>query len=157
MCSSDLLDPIAGVAEAEWYGARGVRRVTGESGTVLVVTTVNSAASTASVTIGSTATETVGGRPRAVFVHSPGVLSTRWRSVSDEEYWRTPASLRGPFKRPAKFKDPPGPPVVFPVVLAMTPNAGKGWGFLLEKLVKAPTRQAIKAVRPKLAKAATGA
>ena len=151
------VDPVAIAAEAEWYGAKGVRKVTGQSGTVKVVTTINAATSSATVAIGSAANESVGGKPRAVFVHSPGVLSTRWKSVSEEEYWKTPESLRGPFRRPPKFKDPPGPQLVFPVVLATTPGAGKGYGFLLEKLVKAPTRQAIKAVRPKLAKAATGA
>jgi len=160
-------EAIATHAESEWYGAKGVQRRTGVSGTINVVTSVDIAASTANVSIGSAATEIVqltgtggskrtGNRPRAVFVHSPSILSKTYRSVTVEDYWKTPPDLRGPFTKPAKWpKDAGFQPLTFPVVVDK--DFGElGHGFLLEKLVKAPTRKAIKAIVPKLAKAATG-
>lgn len=151
------LEPIAANARAEWYGPRGVRERTGVSGDVSVVTTIDAAKAVARVAIGSAATELAGGKPRAVFVHSPGILSKSFKAVDAATYWRTPKELQGPFHKPKNWKDEPGiPPQQFPCIIVH--EAGTlGHGFLLEKLVKAPTRKGIKAATKQLATAATGA
>lgn len=152
------LEPIAANARAEWYGPRGVRERTGVSGQVDVVTTIDAGKAEARVAIGSAATEGANGKPRAVYVHSPGVLSTTLKAVDAETFWRTPKVLQFAFRRPKGWKDDPGqPPQGFPAITVGTEGAGKGYGFLLEKLVKAPTRKAMKAAARQLATAATGA
>jgi hypothetical protein len=143
------LEPVAANAEAEWYGPRGVK--------VDVVTTVDATRSTATVAVGSKATDLAKGKPRVVYIHSPGVMALSWESVDERTYWRTPKSLQGPFKRPPGWQPKPGEErLTFPVVLRVDPMGGKGHGFLLQTLIKAPARKAIKFVTPKLAKAATG-
>lgn len=152
------LDPIAANARAEWYGPRGVRERTGVSGQVSVVTTIDTAKAEARVAIGSAATDGANGKPRAVYVHSPGVLSTTLKAVDAETFWRTPKVLQFAFHRPKGWRDDPGlPPQQFPAILVGSDGAGKGHGYLLEKLVKAPTRKAIKSAVKQLATAATGA
>lgn len=151
------LEPVAMNAEAEWYGPRGVKPRTGESGEVDVVTTVDTTRSTATVAVGSKATDLAKGKPRVVYIHSPGVMALSWESVDEQTYWRTPKSLQGPFRRPPGWKPKPGEErLTFPVVLRVDPMGGKGHGFLLQTLVKAPAKKAIESVTPKLAKAATG-
>lgn len=153
----DALEPIARHAAAEWYGPRGVTPRTGVSGDVSVVTTVDIQHATAVVSVGSAATEVVAkNKPRAVFVHSPSPLAMGYESVTPEQYWRTPKHLRGPFSRPPRWRDDAGePPIRFPVVLKHIGNTSS-YGFLLTKLVTQPARRAVKAVVPRLAKAAKG-
>ncbi len=151
------LEPVAANAEAEWYSPRGVKPRTGESGKVDVVTTLDVSRSTATVAVGSRATDLAKGKPRVVYIHSPGILALSWESVDEQTYWRTPKNRQGPFRRPPKWRPKPGEEAMtFPVVLAADPMGGKGHGFLLQTLIKAPARKAIKLVTPKLAKAATG-
>lgn len=151
------LEPVAANAEAEWYGPRGVKPRTGESGKIDMVTTVDATQSTATVAVGSRATDLAKGKPRVVYIHSPGVMALSWKSVNEQTYWRTPKSLQGPFKRPSGWKPKPGEEqLTFPVVLQVDPMGGKGYGFLLQTLIKSPAKKAIKFVTPKLAKAATG-
>jgi len=161
-------DVVAAAAEAEWYGPRGVKSRTGMSGDIDVVSTVNASAGTVNVSIGSRGTKVVqltgaggskrtGNRPYAVFVRSASAVALVLQAVDHETYWRTLKNLRGPYHRPEGWVDEPGvPPQKFPAVYVSPDNAGTGHGYLLEKLVKAPTRKAIKAILPKLAKAATG-
>lgn len=151
------LEPVAANAEAEWYGPRGVKPRTGESGKIDMVTTVDATQSTATVAVGSRATDLAKGKPRVVYIHSPGEMALSWKSVNEQTYWRTPKSLQGPFKRPPGWKPKPGEEqLTFPVVLQVDPMGGKGYGFLLQTLIKSPVKKAIKFVTPKLAKAATG-
>lgn len=153
-----VMDPIAATAGAEWYGPRGVRVRTGTSGEIDVVTTIDIGKAEARVAIGSRATDMVGSKPRVVYIRSPGALSTTLKAVDAETYWRTPKSIQFAFHRPKGWKDDAGqPPQQFPAIFVGTEGAGKGHGALLEKLVKAPTRKAIKAAIRKLATAATGA
>ena len=161
-------EAIATVAEGEWYGPRGVQERTGRSGEINVVTSIDMVKGAATVSVGSAATEIVqltgtggsarrGNRPRAVFVHSPGILATTYRHVTPEQYWRTERDMQGYYHRPSSWRDDPGKPAQkFPVIKVHVPGAPLGYGFLLEKLVKAPTRKAIKALIPKIAAAATG-
>lgn len=153
----DALDIVAAEARREWYGVRGVEERTGISGEIDVVTTIDAAKAEARAAIGSRATALVGGKPRAVYIHSRGVFSTTLRAVDPETYWRTPKALQFAFRRPKGWRDDPGKPAQqFPAIKVGAEGAGTGYGFLLEKLVKAPTRKAIKALIPKIAAAATG-
>jgi len=152
------LEPIAATARAEWYGPRGVRPRTGTSGEVDVVTTIDISKAEARVAIGSRATDLAGNKPRVVYIRSPGALSTTLKAVDAETYWRSPKSIQFAFNRPKGWRDDAGqPPQGFPAIFVGTEGAGKGYGALLEKLVKAPTRRAIKMAIGKLATAATGA
>lgn len=152
------LEPIAANARAEWYGPRGVRERTGVSGQIDVVTTINAGKAEARVAIGSRATDMVGSKPRVVYIRSPGALSTTLKAVDADTYWRSPKSIQFAFHRPKGWKDDAGqPPQKFPAIFVGTEGAGKGYGALLEKLVKAPARKAIKAATRQLATAATGA
>ena len=152
------LEPIAAAARAEWYGPRGVRERTGRSGEIDVVTTIDVAKAEARVSIGSRETELAGGKPRVVYIRSPGALSTTLKAVDADTYWRTPKEIQFAFRRPKGFRDDPGrPPQGFPAIFVGTEGAGKGYGAMLEKLVKAPARKAIKVSVRQLAKAATGA
>ena len=158
---------IADYAEQEWYGRRGVQPRTGESGKIDVVTTVNLDAGEATVSIGSRGTSIVqltgtrgssrtGNRPYAVFVRSPGVFSLAYRHVTHDQYWASPEADRGPYHRPAAWRDDPGmPPQKFPAIIVKVEGA-VGHGYLLETLVKKPTRNAVKKLIPQIAKAATG-
>ena len=151
------LEPIAQAAVREWYGPRGVTPRTGVSGDVSVQTAVDISRATAKVSIGSAASELVAkNKARAYFVHSPSPLALGYESVTPAEYWRSPRHLRGPFHRPNGWRDDPGkPPTVFPVVIRHVGNTSSH-GYLLVKLVSQPARRAIKAIMPKLARAAKG-
>jgi hypothetical protein len=65
------LQTVANAAEAKWYGPQGVRRQTGRSGDMDVVTTIDAGRGIIRVSVGSTDTRTVGkrGAPLAAFVH----------------------------------------------------------------------------------------
>lgn len=160
------LAPVATYAEAEWYGPRGVQPRTGESGKIDQTLTITRGGDLISVGIGSRGTRIVeltgangskrrGSRPYAVFVQSPGVLSSTYKSVTRKEYFETDKDHRGPYSRPKGWVDKPGETTVFPVIKVHEPGA-IGHGFLLTKLVKVPANKAIKLAIPKIAKAATG-
>jgi hypothetical protein len=150
------LEPVAANARQEWYGPRGVRERTGRSGDVVVTTTIDVTRASATVAIGTTDTSMSGRKARVFYIHTPGVLASHWKSVSEARYWQTPESLRGPFRRPETWRDDPGAPLTFPVVKVSPDNAGKGHGYLFVALIRTPARRAVKAVTAKLAKAATG-
>lgn len=89
------LEPIAQTARAQWYGPNGVKRVTGASGDIQVVTTIAADMSTVTVAVGSTDTRLVKGadgrsRPRATTIHRPGALAaaTKRVEISKDEYFR---------------------------------------------------------------------
>lgn len=136
---------VAADARAEWYGSRGVRLITGQTGDIRTVTTIDVSRSVVRVAVGSTDTEGSAKQPRVVFVHSPGPMGRKLVSVSVERWRETPRYARGPFSIEnvpaafrAKFKD-----VKFPAIYEIADNAGKGHGYLLEKLVKAPMRKQV--------------
>lgn len=89
----EVLQPVADHARAEWYGPRGVKRDTGASGDIRVVTTIDVGRHTVTTAVGSTDTKMVKGRdgrarPRATAIHRPGALAMEWVQVTDSEYWR---------------------------------------------------------------------
>lgn len=75
---------LAQQATAAWYGPNGVYRVTGASGDIEVVTTVSE--TEVRVSVGSTDTELVRGKPRAMLVHRAGPLSRRKGVNHDGKY-----------------------------------------------------------------------
>ena len=94
------LAPVAAYAKAEWYGPMGVQPRTGESGKIDQTLTITHGGDLISVGIGGRGTRIVeltgangskrrGNRPYAVFVQSPGVLSSTYKSVTHKEYYKT--------------------------------------------------------------------
>lgn len=76
---------VADRARAEWYGPNGVTRQTGQSGDIVVVTTVTP--NEVRVGLGSTDTRKAGNRFVAMFVHRPGRLATEPKLVTRDEWW----------------------------------------------------------------------
>src|SRR3990167_2623278 len=62
-------------ARAAWCGPAGVRRVTGLSGDIRVVTTIDAGRGELRVSVGSTDPRMAGGRPVPTYVHRPTRLS----------------------------------------------------------------------------------
>lgn len=60
---------VAQKARAEWYGPNGVKRRTGQSGNVQVITTFDRSRGEVRVSIGSVDTRKVDGKPLAALVH----------------------------------------------------------------------------------------
>lgn len=90
------LEPLATQAEADWYGASGVQRVTGLSGDMAVVTVLDVGRGVARVSVGSTDTRPAGKRGARVphFVRRPGRLSTAVRVVDRAGFLAVPKSTR---------------------------------------------------------------
>lgn len=89
----EVLEPIRDDALRRWYGPDGVTRITGRSGDIQIVTTLDVGTQEVRVAIGSTDTRMVKGRdgrsrPRATAIHRPGALAMEWVEVTDAEYWR---------------------------------------------------------------------
>ena len=105
------LQPIADTASASWYSADGVQRVTGQSGRIEVVSTVDVAKGVVRVSVGSTDTRTAskgtrfktttgedrqrqGGAPVPAFVHRPYANTTQRKAVTREQFFNAPKELR---------------------------------------------------------------
>lgn len=88
------LDAVRVTAEAEWYGANGVNRVTGLSGDMAVVTTIDMGKNQVIVSIGSTDDRRQGAVPVPSFVHRAARNATRAKVVTAAEFWSTPKILR---------------------------------------------------------------
>lgn len=144
---------IAAEARSEWYGARGVDRVTGLGGDIEVVTTLDGSRGTLTVAIGSTDKRVAGNQRRTPIPsvqHSPGRTALVYVQVTPEEYWRTPGKLRGPFtldKLPSQFVADLAARGIKagPLVRRQPENAGTGHGYLLGALVVRPARAAYEA------------
>ena len=90
------LQPIADTASASWYSANGVQKVTGQSGRIEVVHTVDVAKGVVRVSVGSTDTRKAGkkGAPLPAFVHRPYAATTELKAVTREQFFAAPPSTR---------------------------------------------------------------
>ena len=93
---TETLQPIASTASASWYSANGVQKVTGQSGRIEVVRTVDVAKGVVRVSVGSTDTRTAGkkGAPLPAFVHRPYAATTALKAVTREQFFAAPKSTR---------------------------------------------------------------
>ena len=93
---TETLQPIADTASASWYSANGVQKVTGQSGRIEVVSTVDVAKGVVSVSVGSTDTRIAGkkGAPLPAFVHRPYAATTGLKAVTREQFFAAPKSTR---------------------------------------------------------------
>lgn len=120
-------EKVAEEATAAWYGPEGVKRRTGKSGVVDVVTTVTPLY--ISVTIGSRDLD------KAKYVHRPGPLSQLKRAATHAD-----------FKSGAAKASPKGDPIAGRgVVLYDNPKASDG-KYLLQELVGKPARRIVKRI-----------
>lgn len=92
------LQPIADTASASWYSANGVQKVTGQSGRIEVVHTVDVAKGVVRVSVGSTDTRKVLVRKALVpvpsFVHRAYSATTTMKAVTKDEFFAAPPSTR---------------------------------------------------------------
>lgn len=132
---------VASRARASWYDpSTGVKRKTGASGDVQVVTTVTP--SEVIVSVGSTDTRTSGGKPRAALVHRPGPLSLIAEEVDQKAWWA--------WKRARKPVGKPGTKGGSDwIILVPNPNASDG-KQLLPLLVLKPAAVALQEALPEL-------
>jgi hypothetical protein len=93
---TETLQPVANTASAGWYGAQGVQRVTGQSGRIEVVSTVDVAKGVVRVSVGSTDTRVAGKKnaPVPAFVHRPYAATTELKAVTREQFFAAPKSTR---------------------------------------------------------------
>ena len=93
---TETLQPIATTASAGWYGAQGVQKVTGQSGRIEVVSTIDVAKGVVRVSVGSTDTRVAGKKnaPVPAFVHRPYAATTELKAVSREQFFAAPKSTR---------------------------------------------------------------
>jgi hypothetical protein len=93
---TETLQPIATTASAGWYGAQGVQKVTGQSGRIEVVSTVDVAKGVVRVSVGSTDTRVAGKKnaPVPAFVHRPYAATTELKAVTREQFFAAPKSTR---------------------------------------------------------------
>ncbi len=137
-------EEVAAEARAEWYGANGVNRITGRSGDIEAVETVDVAKGEIRISVGSTDTRKAGGKPVPVYVHRPTRTSTILADVTPPEWYAAPASLRGPWR--------PGP-AGKKIATMHRPNPEASDGKqLLPVLVRAPMRKRAKAISAAIAK-----
>lgn len=144
---------VAEKARADWYApGTGVEKDTGKSGDIQVVTTVSS--DEVRVSVGSTDTELVNGKPRAVYIHRPNRLTLVKKQVTVEEYWKTPKAQRANFHPlPADPKHHrPADSGTGPWIWVVNPKASDG-KFLLTELVRKPMRAKVRTITPEIAKA----
>jgi len=92
----ETLQPVASTASAGWYGAQGVQRVTGQSGRIEVVSTIDVAKGVVRVSVGSTDTRVAGKKnaPVPAFVHRPYAATTELKAVTREQFFAAPKSTR---------------------------------------------------------------
>lgn len=134
-------EEVAAKARADWYAkGTGVNRKTGKSGDVQVVTTVSP--SEVRVSVGSTDTEMVGTKPRALLVHRPGRLSLVEKLVTRDEWWA--------WKRARKPVGKPGTKGGADwVVYEANPDASDG-KYLVPELLRKPAVVKLKDAIPEL-------
>jgi len=90
------LQPVADTASAGWYGPGNVQRVTGQSGRIEVINTIDANKGVVRVSVGSTDTrkEDKKGVPLPFFVHRPYAATTQLKSVTREQFFAAPPSTR---------------------------------------------------------------
>ena len=142
--------PVAASAEAEWYGANGVQKVTGLSGQFAIVAVEQAANHAALISIGSTDGRIEGkkGLNVARFVHRPGPLATKLKVVTRAEFWDAPKMTRLGRAKIAR----PGVAVGDYLILVHSDRARDG-KTLLPIFVNGPGKAAIKAAVPAIGRA----
>lgn len=148
------LQVVATNAEAEWYGAHGVQRVTGLSGDMAVVTTLDLDKGRVLVSVGSTddrvsASKRSKGAPVAYFVHRPERLATVAEVVTREEFYAAPKSTR--IGRARKAQPANGIAVGDYLIRVASTRASDG-KKLLPLFVNGPGKRALKLAVPALAR-----
>lgn len=90
------LQPVADTASAGWYGPGNVQRVTGQSGRIEVVSTIDANKGVVRVSVGSTDTRIAGkkGAPVPAFVHRPYAATTALKAVTRDQFFAAPPSTR---------------------------------------------------------------
>jgi len=143
------LQTVATDAEREWYGAHGVQRITGLSGDMAVVTTLDLDKGRVLVSVGSTDTRMAGksGKRVPVYVHRPDRLANVATVVTREQFYAAPQSTRLGRARKAR----PGVAVGDYLVLERSERASDG-KKLLPLFVNAPGKRALKLAIPDLAR-----
>lgn len=140
----EAAEEVAAKARADWYApGTGVRRLTGRTGDVQVITTISD--SEIRVSVGST-------DKGAIYVHRPGRLSTRPTEITSDDYAAAkrkggiPASLVFHARRANKAS---GVESGHYYRLAHNPDASDG-KYLLPVLIRAPMKAKIRAITPEL-------
>jgi hypothetical protein len=87
---------VADTASAGWYGPGNVQRVTGQSGRIEVISTIDANKGVVRVSVGSTDTRIAGkkGAPVPAFVHRPYAATTALKAVTREQFFAAPPSTR---------------------------------------------------------------
>lgn len=134
-------ETLAALARSRWYGPEGVERVTGLSGDIRVVQTIDASKGEIRISIGSTDKRLAGPKPLPVFVKRPGRFAVDLVPVTPAEWYATPKSMRG-----AWLPTIPKTPQVF----RPSPRASDGKAILNE-FVKKPGRALAKAMAGRLA------
>lgn len=139
---TETLQPIATTASAGWYGAQGVQKVTGQSGRIEVVSTVDVAKGVVRVSVGSTDTRVAGKRnaPVPAFVHRPYAATTELKAVSREQFFAAPKSTRVGVAK--KDNDSIGVKKGDWMIRVVTPRASDG-KTLLPIYVNRPGKEAV--------------
>jgi len=105
------LQPVATTASAGWYAPGNVHRVTGQSGRIEVISTIDANKGVVRVSVGSTDTRTAtkgtkfqtasgearqrqGGAPVPNFVHRPYANTKQKVAVTREQFFNAPKELR---------------------------------------------------------------
>lgn len=90
------LQPVADTASAGWYGPGNVQRVTGQSGRIEVISTIDANKGVVRVSVGSTDTRIAGkkGAPVPAFVHRPYAATTALKAVTRDQFFAAPPSTR---------------------------------------------------------------
>ena len=139
---------VADQAKADWYGARGVTRRTGQSGDIRVVTTVTP--TEVRVGIGSTDVRQARGRFVAVYVRRPAALSLIRKEVDNDTWWATPKEMRANYRpRRAGKENPADPAGSGPYIYELNPLASDG-KKLMEEFVRKPMQAKIADMPDKL-------
>jgi hypothetical protein len=144
------LETVAADAERQWYGQQGVRRVTGLSGQMEVVRTIDVGRGVLRWSVGSMDRRRAGksGATVPAFVHRAGGLATTPKAVTRAEYDAAPPSTRRGRARKA-WPDSDIKQGDW-VILIASPRRGDG-AKLLPIFVYAPARAAIQSLVPRLA------
>lgn len=141
------MQTVADQAEAQWYGADGVQRVTGLSGDFGVTTTINVTRGLIRVSVGSTDERVTDGRiPLPRVIHRAGPFATRTVAVTLAEYEAAPPSIRRGQAKRASSRIKVGD---WLIAEARKGNDGKK---ILPIFVGAPGKAALRASIPTLAR-----
>lgn len=142
-------ETVAQSARADWYGPDGVKRRTGTSGDIAVVTVVTD--DEVRVSVGSTDLE------KAKYVHRPGPLSRTVREITEADYWQ--AKRAGGIQADLVFAARKGDSKRGIVAgrwyrSVANPLASDG-KYLLAELIRKPMNRAVRAVTPEIGRAIT--